>query len=297
MEERQIKETMARLVGWLFLPSFFTNLLQHLWYRQKYHSNPGAIPSKGTTAFRKHNSWIFCGVALAYLAFVVIEVDRSFVSTHYDTLDIEFRGFTQRQLKSNFRKASLQYHPDKVGEAGAEMFVRIRGAYEVLSDPTLREAYNRFGSSSTKCTTCVTYKDHLHTGLSIMNAYYSAAFFALAVISPFSRAKYGRYWRFVTLGAMYAWELTMILSSRPINVMGWVMPHRVTFEQIAVLHQVWLVGAMGAAVVGPVLWPPSSGGIGEQLKRLEELTMIADNDTRLMFKFVMNAYCATRKDE
>ncbi|KAF9907915.1 hypothetical protein EC991_010428 [Linnemannia zychae] len=85
-------------------------------------------------------------------------------TNHYDTLGLKFSSFSQKQLKTNFRKASLQYHPDKVGEAGAEIFVRIRAAHEVLVDPTLRLAYDRFGPSILSCTRCKTNKDYFNEG-------------------------------------------------------------------------------------------------------------------------------------
>jgi hypothetical protein len=51
----------------------------------------------------------------------VYESVRTIEENHYDTLGLKFRSFTQKQVKTNFRKASLQYHPDKAGQTGAGM--------------------------------------------------------------------------------------------------------------------------------------------------------------------------------
>lgn len=50
------------------------------------------------------------------------------------------------QLKRLFRRLSLIYHPDKNPDPEAmENFVRLRTAYETLTDDKMREVYNRLG--------------------------------------------------------------------------------------------------------------------------------------------------------
>ena len=53
-------------------------------------------------------------------------------------------------LKSSFRKLALKYHPDKNGgSAEAELrFKEINEAYQVLSDPQKRAAYDRYGHAA-----------------------------------------------------------------------------------------------------------------------------------------------------
>ncbi len=56
----------------------------------------------------------------------------------------------EKTLKSAYRKAAMQYHPDRnPGDAEAEKrFKEISQAYAILSDPQKRSAYDRFGMAA-----------------------------------------------------------------------------------------------------------------------------------------------------
>ncbi len=57
------------------------------------------------------------------------------------------------ELKRAYKKASLQHHPDKNPddpEAASIRFKEISAAYEVLSDPDARAAYDRYGEDAVK---------------------------------------------------------------------------------------------------------------------------------------------------
>jgi molecular chaperone DnaJ len=64
---------------------------------------------------------------------------------YYDILGVE-RGATDADLKKAFRKLAQQWHPDVNRDDGAdERFKEINEAYQVLSDPQRRQAYDMFG--------------------------------------------------------------------------------------------------------------------------------------------------------
>lgn len=69
----------------------------------------------------------------------------------YDTLGVT-RDATESDIRKQYRKLAMQYHPDKNpnNPAAAEKFQEISHAYEVLSDPEKRELYNQYGEEGLK---------------------------------------------------------------------------------------------------------------------------------------------------
>jgi molecular chaperone DnaJ len=66
-------------------------------------------------------------------------------SDYYETLGVG-RNASADEIKRAFRRLAMQYHPDRNKEPGAEeRFKAVNEAYEVLSDPDKRAAYDRFG--------------------------------------------------------------------------------------------------------------------------------------------------------
>ena len=56
------------------------------------------------------------------------------------------RDASQEDVKRAFRRLAMEFHPDRNKDEGAEdKFKAVAAAYEVLSDPEKRSAYDRFG--------------------------------------------------------------------------------------------------------------------------------------------------------
>src|SRR5689334_7532353 len=65
---------------------------------------------------------------------------------YYEVLGVQ-RGADAAEIKSAFRKAAMEHHPDRNGgcENAEGRFKEINEAYSVLSDANKRAAYDRFG--------------------------------------------------------------------------------------------------------------------------------------------------------
>lgn len=60
----------------------------------------------------------------------------------YETLEVE-KDVDQKEIKKAYRKLSRTHHPDKGGDE--HKFKEINAAYEILSDPEKRAAYDKYG--------------------------------------------------------------------------------------------------------------------------------------------------------
>ena len=66
----------------------------------------------------------------------------------YEVLGLA-KGASEDEIKKAYRKLAMKYHPDRnqgdKAKEAEEKFKEVKEAYEMLSDPKKRQAYDQFG--------------------------------------------------------------------------------------------------------------------------------------------------------
>lgn len=84
-------------------------------------------------------------LAILFLSSVLFVILDAKTVDLYKVLGVE-RNASQREIQKAFHKLSLQYHPDKNKNKGAqEKFAEINNAYDILSDEEKRKNYDMYG--------------------------------------------------------------------------------------------------------------------------------------------------------
>ncbi|BEJ16656.1 hypothetical protein CspHIS471_0600570 [Cutaneotrichosporon sp. HIS471] len=182
---------------------------------------PGLLPPSppGTPGYARNFRRVITALVLGWLAYAFI-TDRPDEKggDWYDLLGVPVR-VGEDGLKKAFRGLSRKFHPDKVGpnpppEVEAR-FVAIRAAYEALSDPVRRFAYDRFGPDIAGWQGTKTVRDYMMAGVQRAAGFYVVTVGLLLALGLLGRAREGAYWRLVLVGALLVAEASLVLAPTP----------------------------------------------------------------------------------
>ncbi|RKP27956.1 DnaJ domain-containing protein, partial [Syncephalis pseudoplumigaleata] len=241
------------MILWAFVPGLVTGFLQRLYYSIAYPVDSRSRPTKGDAKYHRHYRYIYTAVVLGYLAYTIAETRHQLPASHYAELNLTPSAFSSRDLKLNFKRLSLQAHPDK-NDGRDTQFIRLRNAYETLNDPVRRFAYDRFGLEQAQCQACRTRHDYQASALPGILGYYIGTGVVMGLFALFGKGSFGSYWRWLFLCAMLVIDASLSVWSDSWlgALLSFIMPGLTPREQITVLHRVYISFFIAVNQIGPL---------------------------------------------
>lgn len=233
------------MVGWWFIPDIATRKLVS--FSHRYMPNP---PKPGTPAFSRHYRIAYAVVVLGFLTYNLIEAYRAMPPNFYNILDAHL-DFTEDELTKANRAFARKNHPDRGG--ADDVFIQGRLAYDVLKEPVIRFAYDRFGPEVATWTSCKTRREFLRYGLIQSVGYYVVTGVGLLVWSSMSPSTVN-FWRYLFFLISLLTEFTLIVNPVP-PLWSLIFPGHVQYQHIQFLHQLSIFFSVALARVAPVVFP------------------------------------------
>lgn len=139
-------ELGTQLLAW-FLWGGVINLGAEWILRAAYASPISALrlkrPKNGTPAALSHMHAAWVAVGILHVAYCIFQSIRSLNPSAYSILGVHVQT-SEREIKRRFHELAKVHHPDIAGASNEDYFLKIHSAYAVLSDTTLRFAYDRY---------------------------------------------------------------------------------------------------------------------------------------------------------
>jgi hypothetical protein len=286
---------LISLAGWYFLPDLITNYAQTTLYAIFIRAGDPK-PTPGSARFTRDRRHVRMAVIVLYLLYTIYEADHglSQAGDFYRVLDVPHDA-TEKAIQSKFRRLTVQYHPDKVAEAGkaaAEAtYVRLQRAKDTLTEPARRFAYDRFGPQVLDWQDCTQVKDFIVAGLMNVAVYYavSAAVFVVLGVLGYAGDRGGVFWRYYILAALFVaetyiatrphWPVALTRVLNPVvSVAGWHPPY-LPFQAVELLRKLSLTFFVAVNQLGPLLRNPreeaAHAGQGVSDRQLDFLEQMA----------------------
>lgn len=128
----------------IYLKSWYNLLVQYQQQKKKKIQTISFMPSFG--GILKFILWVALWVVFLWVINNLQIEEENAQFDPYEILGVS-QGASDSEIKKAFRTLTLKWHPDKNPDPGAEeMYIKIRKAHETLTDPAVREKWEKYGN-------------------------------------------------------------------------------------------------------------------------------------------------------
>ncbi|SJX63662.1 uncharacterized protein SRS1_14412 [Sporisorium reilianum f. sp. reilianum] len=228
---------LGSLLTWWWLPSVGSQLLLGALY--SLHLLHVPAPSAHRTR-AQHLQLARAAVVIGTLVYQLHQAATRAAPSYYELLalplDVDAEG-----VRRSFRALARRYHPDKVGPDGEAVFIALRRAHDVLSEPVRRFAYDRFGAAVAEWKDCESARDYVRRGLAGLVAFYTVNPAMYAAVGYMNGTKNAlSFWRLACLFALLAAELQLLIAPEHPAWLSLLLPSATIHDVRNVAHALFV---------------------------------------------------------
>lgn len=255
----------ATIALWFFLPSAVTVLMLRLYYMVRSKGTPPA------SVYQRHYRRTLALIIGLYLLADVSSTLSTYTPTFYTLMNVSPTSMTIKTLRKSFKTLSLQFHPDK-NPLEQDLFMQVRNAYEILSNPRKKLIYDRFGEQTISCSYCKTMRDYMTQGAAMSIAFYGGTLGMMSLIGRLTArgGSGGYFWKYWVVLVMFTIEIFLLTRTQLSPSLTSLLTDEPTFRWIEILHRTGIVGVIALAQLSPLLFPTDDRTEKQLLEQLED---------------------------
>ena len=292
--------TITNLVLWMFVPAAITNFLLKQYYSFRYAKNSPSIPKPNSLKHKKNYKICYTIVIGIYFLYCLGQSIYSLEESYYSKIGLK-RGCSKLEFKKKSRQLMLLHHPDKSSSANTNQYHDLKKMAEVLENPNLCNVYEKFGNSgveavfqiSSKKNFANSYeirKEYIHATLFEWVTFYVGSALVLLFLTFTQKSDSGRYWRFISLLCLGAYESFLYLNdfttldsifsdsqlnfNRPISIFSFILSGIPIYQRIQILRQIFVYSGLAMSQLGPLWFPAKTDLFNDKKALIQEIENI-----------------------
>lgn len=304
-----MSSTITNIVLWMFVPAAITNFLLKQYYSFKYAKNSPSIPKPNSPKHKKNYKICYTLVIGLYFLYSLGQSIYSLEESYYSKLGVR-RGCSKNEFKKKSRQLMLIHHPDK-SSGNTNTYHELKKMAEALENPNLCNIYEKFGESGINNVLQVSSKknyannneirkDYIFATMIEWTAFYIGSIAVLLLLGFTQKSDSGRYWRFISLLALAAYETHLYFNDftslesihstsqfnlwQPFTIITFLSSRFTLHQKIQILRQLFVYSGLAMSQLGPLWFPVKPNLFNDKKALIQEIENIQKGPASEIFE-------------
>ncbi|EMR09917.1 hypothetical protein PNEG_01677 [Pneumocystis murina B123] len=278
-------------IFWCIFSGKLIGILQKLYYQIRRRICYIQECPVNSVDFSRDRRKISLFLIIVYLLFIMCEFYVKSSQNFYEILKISPYSLSKGKLKTHFHKIALKIHPDKIKNGDATEFIRLRLAYNVLSNEKQRFAYERLGPSMIEWSKTVSLYEILFESIKPTFQFYGGIIFVSLVFNFLGIKPLKTFWYFYIIGLWFTLEVLSIIRSYPIFPFNFIFLRKLPFEFLTTIHTFLRIFLLAWSDIEFILFSEKNViDISENSKKIFSLSSILLDESNHLLEMEYSCY-------